>query len=84
MYLVKYVKWQKYVCTLKFLQLRYLQNVNLQLATNERIEQLQDITDIGNDLELTDVIVSVAVLLTTTDEVSGNLSVSYELYDAAI
>ena len=32
----------------------------------------------GNDLGSTDVTVSVAVLLTTTEEVSGNLSVSYE------
>ena len=63
--------------------MHYLHNVNLQLPTNERIEQLQDITDIGNDLGSTDVVVSVAVLLTTTEEVSGNLSVSYELYDAA-
>ena len=48
----------------------------LKLEIEARVQQLEDFTKASDDLGSTEVIVSVVVLLTATEEVSGNLSVS--------
>ena len=50
----------------------------IQLETAARLQQLDAFTE-NSDLEPTEVIVSVAVLLTAPEEVSGNISVSQKI-----
>ena len=47
----------------------------IQLGTAARVQQLDEFTENSDNLGSTEVIVSVAVLLTATEEVSGNVSV---------
>ena len=51
----------------------------IQLEPEARVRQLDEFTENSNNFGSTEVIVSVAVLLTATEEVSGNQTVSQKV-----